>query len=163
MSWLRRWLKGDTTVDAGPRLQWLDDGGTWRSAPDYPLAPAGAIAGWGAGTMTLIPTASATLGPYLAATPSTGALEVAYAAPVAETDIVGAPTVTLTYHGRRSTVSSRMSRSLPVSMFHSVRSRAACAWACRGCAATSTAYSGRARSRARRPVPSPIELSGAAR
>jgi ABC-2 type transport system ATP-binding protein len=99
LSWLRRWLKGDTSVDTGPRLQWLDDAGTWRSAADYPLTAAGTIAGSGSGTMTLTPTAAATLGPYVVATPSSGALQVAYAAPPAETDIVGAPTVTLTYHG----------------------------------------------------------------
>jgi ABC-2 type transport system ATP-binding protein len=99
LSWLRRWLKGDTSVDTGPRLQWLDDGGAWRSAADYPLTPAGTMAGSGSGAMTLVPTVAATLGAYVVATPSPGALEVAYAAPPTETDIVGAPTVTLTYHG----------------------------------------------------------------
>ncbi|MDX6683265.1 MAG: type transport system ATP-binding protein [Solirubrobacteraceae bacterium] len=99
LSWLRRWLKGDTSVDTGPRVEWLDDGGTWRSAADYPLAPAGTMAGSGSGTVALTPTVAATLGPYVVATPSAGALDVAYAAPPGETDIVGAPTVTLTYHG----------------------------------------------------------------
>jgi ABC-2 type transport system ATP-binding protein len=99
LSWLRRWLKGDTSVDTGPRLEWLDDGGTWRSAADYPMTPAGTMAGSGSGTMTLIPTVAATLGPYVVATPSAGAVEVAYAAPPTVTDIVGSPTVTLTYHG----------------------------------------------------------------
>jgi ABC-2 type transport system ATP-binding protein len=27
LTWLRRWLKRDTTVDTGPRLEWIDDGG----------------------------------------------------------------------------------------------------------------------------------------
>ncbi len=99
LNWLRRWLKGDTSVDTGPRLQWLDDGGTWRSAADYPMTAAGTMAGSGSGSMTLIPTVAATLGPYVVATPSTAALEVPYAPPAAEADVVGAPTVTLTYHG----------------------------------------------------------------
>ena len=99
LAWLRRWLKGDTTVDTGPRMEWLDDGGAWRSAANYPLVPAGTMAGAGSGAMTLIPTLAATLGPYVVATPSGAALEVAYAPPPVETDIVGAPTVTLTYHG----------------------------------------------------------------
>ena len=99
LAWLRRWLKGDTTVDTGPRMQWLDDGGTWRSAADYPLAPAGTMTGSGSGSMTLIPTVAATLGPYVVATPSPAGIEVPYAAPPAETDIVGAPSITMTYHG----------------------------------------------------------------
>ena len=99
LAWLRRWLKGDTTVDTGPRLQWLDDGGTWRSAADYPLVSAGTMTGSGSGSMTLIPTIAATLGPYVVATPSAAGLEVPYAAPAADTDIVGAPSVTLTYQG----------------------------------------------------------------
>jgi ABC-2 type transport system ATP-binding protein len=99
LAWLRRWLKGDATVDTGPRLRWLDDMGTWRSAADYPLVSAGEMSGSGSGSMTLIPTLAATLGPYVVATPSAAGIEVPYAAPAAETDIVGAPTVTLTYHG----------------------------------------------------------------
>jgi ABC-2 type transport system ATP-binding protein len=99
LAWLRRWLKNDTTVDTGPRMRWLDDSGTWRSAADYPLVPAGTMAGSGSGSMTLIPTLAATLGPYVVATPSAAGIEVAYAAPPAEADIVGAPSVTLTYHG----------------------------------------------------------------
>lgn len=99
LAWLRRWLEGDTTVDTGPRVQWLDDAGTWRSAPDYPLAPAGTMTGSGSGSMTLTPTLAATLGPYVVATPSAAGIEVPYAPPPADTDIVGAPSVTLTYHG----------------------------------------------------------------
>jgi ABC-2 type transport system ATP-binding protein len=99
LTWLRRWLKRDTTVDTGPRMQWLDDAGTWRSAPDYPLAPAGTMSGSGSGSMTLIPTLAATLGPYVVATPSAAGIEVPYAPPPADADIVGAPSVTLTYHG----------------------------------------------------------------
>jgi ABC-2 type transport system ATP-binding protein len=107
LAWLRRWLKGDATVDTGPRVQWLDDGGSWRSAADYPLVPAGTMAGSGSGSMTLIPTLTATLGPYVVATPSAAGLEVPYAAPPAETDIVGAPTVTLTYRGSVLLTSSK--------------------------------------------------------
>jgi ABC-2 type transport system ATP-binding protein len=99
LNWLRRWLKGDTSVDTGPRLEWLDDAGTWRSAADYPMAAAGTMTGSGSGSMTLIPTLAATLGPYVIATPSTAALEVPYAPPPADADVVGAPTLTLTYHG----------------------------------------------------------------
>jgi hypothetical protein len=37
LTWFRRWLKRDTTVDTGPRFQWIDDGGVLRSGVDYPL------------------------------------------------------------------------------------------------------------------------------
>jgi ABC-2 type transport system ATP-binding protein len=99
LRWLQRWLKGDTSVDTGPRLEWLDDAGTWRSAADYPMTAAGTMAGSGSGSMTLLPTLAATVGPYVIATPSTAALEVPYAPPPADADVVGAPSVTMTYHG----------------------------------------------------------------
>ena len=59
-NWLRRWLKRDTTVDTGPRVQWVDDLGIWRSGPDYPLASAGSLAASGAGSLTVLPTVTAT-------------------------------------------------------------------------------------------------------
>ena len=49
------------------------------------MVAAGTTAASGSGSMTPIPTAAATLGPYVIATPSTAALELAYAPP-AEAD-----------------------------------------------------------------------------
>ena len=48
------------------------------------MVAAGTTAASGSGSMTPIPTAAATLGPYVIATPSTAALELAYAPPPAE-------------------------------------------------------------------------------
>ena len=99
LTWLRRWLKRDTTVDTGPAFEWIDDRGTWRSGPDYPLASAGALGAAGSGAMTVLPSVAVTLGTTVVATPPSGTLEIRYAPPPVEGDIVGEPTVTLTYRG----------------------------------------------------------------
>lgn len=98
-NWLRRWLKRDTTVDTGPCVQWVDDGGVWRSGPDYPLAAAGSLAASGSGSLTVLPTVTATAGATGISTPTPGMVESRYASPAAESDIVGEPTLTLTYRG----------------------------------------------------------------
>jgi ABC-2 type transport system ATP-binding protein len=41
LSWLARYLKRDTSVQTGPRFEWLADDARWRSAADYPLTGAG--------------------------------------------------------------------------------------------------------------------------
>jgi ABC-2 type transport system ATP-binding protein len=99
LNWLRRWLKRDTTVDTGPRVQWVDDAGVWRSGPDYPLAAAGALAASGSGSLTVLPSVTASAGATVISTPPPGMVESRYAAPAAERDIVGEPTLTLTYRG----------------------------------------------------------------
>ena len=100
LTWLRRWLKRDVTVDTGPRFQWVDDGGVLRSGEDYPLAPAGVLAAVGAGSMTLAPVVNVTLLRLLLGTPPLpGMVEARYARPAAAADVVGEPTLTLTYDG----------------------------------------------------------------
>jgi ABC-2 type transport system ATP-binding protein len=99
LTWLRRWLKRDPTIDTGPPFEWIDDTGTWRSGPDYPLAAAGALTAYGSGVLTLLPSLSVTLGPMAPATPSASAAEIRYPPPAVASDIVGKPTLTLTYSG----------------------------------------------------------------
>ena len=41
LSWLARYLKRDTSVQTGPRFEWLADDAKWRSAADYPLTRRG--------------------------------------------------------------------------------------------------------------------------
>ena len=36
VAWLRRYMAGETSVDTGPRFEWLADDAKWRSAADYP-------------------------------------------------------------------------------------------------------------------------------
>lgn len=100
LNWLRRWLMRDETVDTGSRFEWVDDRGVWRSGPDYPLAADGSIGASGAGSLGLLPSAGVTLGPLVLETPVLSRLEFLYDAPPAAADIVGEPTISLTYRGR---------------------------------------------------------------
>ncbi|HEV2058931.1 MAG TPA: alpha/beta fold hydrolase, partial [Solirubrobacteraceae bacterium] len=100
LNWLRRWLMRDKTVHTGPRFEWVDDRGAWRSGPDYPLALDGSVGASGAGSLGLLPSASVTLGPLVLETPALSRLEFVYDAPPAAADVVGEPTISLSYRGR---------------------------------------------------------------
>ena len=98
LAWLARYLKGDARVGTGPRFEWLADDAQWRSAPDYPLPSAGALrAVTGQGSLAIAP--AATSGGLIAATPAPDAFDVALPAATADLDVLGAPTLTLTYQG----------------------------------------------------------------
>lgn len=100
LNWLARWLKRDATVDTGPRFEWIDDGGVLRSGVDYPLASAGALDAAGSGSLGLLPALNVTLSSLVFGTPpAPGMVEIRYAPASAEADIVGEPTVTMTYDG----------------------------------------------------------------
>ena len=109
LAWLARWLKRDTSVDTGPAFEWLADDGRWRGAAGYPLASAGTLPGAGAGSLVIAPTDSAVesaiaaagyvLGGPFTASPASNAVNVAFAPPAPDADIVGEPTVKLTYDG----------------------------------------------------------------
>jgi ABC-2 type transport system ATP-binding protein len=111
-AWLGRWLRRDTTVDTGPRVDVIDQHGARATGADWPL-PAGApLAADGSGTLAL--QADGGSGP---ATPRPGsknpidaiassvtpakasnAVAVTVEAP-RDAFVVGAPTLTLTYSG----------------------------------------------------------------
>jgi ABC-2 type transport system ATP-binding protein len=96
VAWLKRYLAGDTAVDTGPRFEWLADDAKWRAGDDYPL-PAGApVTASGSGTLVLNP-ADAVSGTPLTAGRAANAVNV----PVdgSGKQIVGEPTLTLTYSG----------------------------------------------------------------
>ena len=99
LTWLRRWLKRDTTVDTGPRMRWIDDGGDWRSGPTTRSPRPARSPRRRARARYVVPTVAATLGETAVATPPLGMVETRYAAPAAERDIVGEPSLTLTYSG----------------------------------------------------------------
>lgn len=99
LAWLRRWLARDESVSTGPRFEWIDDAGTWRSGPDYPLGAAGSMSAAGSGTLGLLPSLSVSLGPITIGTPVLNVLQARYGSPPAEADVVGEPTLTMTYRG----------------------------------------------------------------
>ena len=110
--WLRRWLKRDTTVDTGPRVEIIDQHGARFTAADWPIPTGAALRASGSGTLPL--TADGGSGPVkvpagsknpidgVAAgiTPAraTNAVNVKITSPRAVT-AVGAPTLALTYAG----------------------------------------------------------------
>lgn len=99
LAWMDRWLKGDTGVDTGPAFEWAADDGVWRAGPGYPLAPAGTVDAAGAGRLPLTPLAAPPTADIHYASPAADAVEARFAAPPDGSDIVGEPTVTLTYRG----------------------------------------------------------------
>jgi ABC-2 type transport system ATP-binding protein len=100
LAWLNRWLRQDPSVDTGPAFQWLADDGVWRSGPDYPLAPIGALENAGSGELKLSERDTPARGLGRVAGASKEAVETLLPAPRFEADIVGNPTVRLTYRGR---------------------------------------------------------------
>jgi ABC-2 type transport system ATP-binding protein len=96
IAWMKRYLAGDTSVDTGPRFEWLADDAKWRSAADYP-PPAGApLVAEGSGRLLINPADTAS-GTPVAAGPAANAVNVAVPAPSAAVQAVGAPALTLTY------------------------------------------------------------------
>jgi ABC-2 type transport system ATP-binding protein len=98
LTWLARYLKRDTSVNTGPRFEWLADDAQWRSASDYPLARRGSIRAVAAAkTLPIAPTSPS--GGLIAATPAANAVNVALPPATASEHILGEPTLKLTYSG----------------------------------------------------------------
>jgi ABC-2 type transport system ATP-binding protein len=98
LNWLGRYLKRDTSVQTGPRFEWLADDAQWRSAPDYPLPRRGSLTAiTGQKTLPIAPTSPS--GGLIAATPAANAVEVALPAASGNAHVIGEPTLKLTYSG----------------------------------------------------------------
>jgi ABC-2 type transport system ATP-binding protein len=98
LNWLARYLKRDTSVQTGPRFEWLADDAVWRSGSDYPLPRRGSLSAvTGQKALPIAPTSPS--GALIAATPAVNAVEVALPAATAKAHLVGEPTLKLTYSG----------------------------------------------------------------
>jgi ABC-2 type transport system ATP-binding protein len=99
LKWFARYLKRDTSADTGPGFEWLADDAKWRSAPSWPAKAGTAITATGKGTLKLVKGYQS--GEAIRATPAkaSAALQVAVRAPRAA-QLVGAPTLTLSYSGK---------------------------------------------------------------
>jgi len=99
IAWLDRHVKRDARVDTGPAFEWLADDARWRSARGYPLPERGALRGQGTGTLALQPATQS--GGAVAATPVPpgGAVEVITEPAREDADVLGAPTLRMTYRG----------------------------------------------------------------
>lgn len=101
LAWFGRYLKADPTVSTGPRFEWVDQTGTWHTAPDYPLPPAKVLpTATGKGTLAITPGPGS--GGTIYASPSPDALSTAIPAPATATEVVGTPHLDLTYTGTGS-------------------------------------------------------------
>jgi ABC-2 type transport system ATP-binding protein len=114
IAWLRRWVRRDTTVDTGPRVEVLDQRGATHAYDDYPVPAGEALTATGSGTLALV--AEGGSGPATAKPAVAGDLVGAVVSPVtparaanavdvAVTNgpvaalVVGAPEVELSYRG----------------------------------------------------------------
>jgi ABC-2 type transport system ATP-binding protein len=116
IGWLDRYLKDEPKRTTGPVFQWVDQNGAEHIGPDYPLAAAAPLSATGSGTLTLSTTGGSgpapvvpSAGPLAAAvapiTPAkaANAVNVTVGAPAHPSLVVGAPTLSLTYHGLSGT------------------------------------------------------------
>jgi ABC-2 type transport system ATP-binding protein len=98
LNWLARYLRRDTSVQTGPRFEWLADDAVWRSAPDYPLPRRGSLSAVAGGkTLPIAPTSPS--GALIAATVAANAVEVALPPASGSAHLLGEPTLKLTYSG----------------------------------------------------------------
>jgi ABC-2 type transport system ATP-binding protein len=98
VAWLKRYLGGDTSIDTGPRFEWLADDDLWRSAADYPVTTGAPLTATGSGTLALNP-ADAVSGTPVSAGRAANAVNVSVPPPAAAAQILGEPQLTLTYSG----------------------------------------------------------------
>ncbi len=96
VTWLKRYLAGEKSVDTGARFEWLADDAKWRAGDDYPLPTGPPVTASGSGTLVLNP-ADAVSGTQLTAGRAVNAVNVAVDG--SGKQIVGEPTLSLTYKG----------------------------------------------------------------
>jgi ABC-2 type transport system ATP-binding protein len=113
LSWLNRWVKRNASVNTGARVDIIDQLGSRYTASDYPLPSTMSMSANGSGTLQLVGTGGAgpvvlpagntdPLGPFadkITPARATNAVNVTINAPAHPSLVVGAPEVTLTYHG----------------------------------------------------------------
>lgn len=112
INWLKRYVQGDTSVDTGPRFDFVDQNGARYTAAGYPLPAGPPITATGSGTLAL--TAGGGAGPaqapgskemlaslVLPVTPAraTNAVNVSVDPGPTAAVVVGAPQLTITYTG----------------------------------------------------------------
>jgi ABC-2 type transport system ATP-binding protein len=112
LAWLNRYVKRDPSVDTGPRFRFVDQHGTAYTADGYPVPPGTAVTGSGRGTLHLVATGGAgpadTAGNDQLLAALAGPITPARATNAVDVDVpfdnrsavvVGAPRLTMTYHG----------------------------------------------------------------
>jgi ABC-2 type transport system ATP-binding protein len=96
LRWLDHYLKGNGG-SVGPRFSWVSDAGELHGAGDYPPAQGAPVTATGSGTLVM--TAGDTSGALIEAQPATNAVDVNLPTPATGAEMLGEPTLTLTYAG----------------------------------------------------------------
>ena len=96
LRWLDHYIKG-TKGSVGPKFSWISDAGVLRGAPDYPLPQGKPVTASGSGTLTTA--AGDTSGALIEAQPAANALNLDIPTPPDGTQMLGEPTLKLTYSG----------------------------------------------------------------
>lgn len=102
IAWFRRYLSRNRRVPVGPGFSWIaDNEAFYREAETYPPSPGGALTGAGAGTLLLSPVGPLASGglPLVGARPAINSVNVAVAPPGRQANVLGFPSVTITYRG----------------------------------------------------------------
>jgi ABC-2 type transport system ATP-binding protein len=96
LNWFAKYLRG-RHVRTGPRFEWVDQGGNWRTAPDWPVPHHQSLHASGSGNLPLV--AGDGSGTPIAAAPSAQAFNLPIPAPKRNRYAVGTPRLHLTYSG----------------------------------------------------------------
>lgn len=117
INWFNRYLKRETRVKTGPTFEWVDQDGAEHTGTDYPLAAGTPLTGNGSGTLPITEVGGAgpvtqsstlsspsgvsvaTLAGPIAPAKALNAVNVTLPKPTGQQLVVGAPELTLTYHG----------------------------------------------------------------
>ncbi|HSV40397.1 MAG TPA: CocE/NonD family hydrolase [Nocardioidaceae bacterium] len=102
INWFDRWLDQRPAVRTGAPFSWIaDNESVYREAASFPPPVVGTLTGRASGSILIAPTGPPTsLGfLFIGAQPAVGAMEVPIAPPAQAADVVGHPTVRLSYRG----------------------------------------------------------------
>jgi ABC-2 type transport system ATP-binding protein len=96
VAWLERYVARRKNVRTGPGFEWLADDAVWRSSRAFPPRRGTPVVGEGSGTLAVSPLDTLSGSP-MAASPAANAVNVAI--PEATAQVVGRPSLRLTYSG----------------------------------------------------------------
>jgi ABC-2 type transport system ATP-binding protein len=96
LRWLDHYIKG-TAGSVGPKFSWISDAGVLRGASDYPVDQGTPVTASGSGT--LVTATGDTSGALIEAQPSLNGLNIDIPTPATGTEMLGEPTLALTYSG----------------------------------------------------------------
>ncbi len=97
LAFLDKYLKHQN-IPTGPGFEYLDQTGTWRSAPSYPIPTTGQVTASGSGLLGISPYSSSGVA-GIVATEASNAVNIQVAAPGCSTETLSDPELSLRYQG----------------------------------------------------------------